>query len=127
MHIIFVCVLILWSGLAHSQTIGVHVYTAHAFNQHLQNVNPGLYYRTNEGWEVGAYRNSYDRPSIYVGKQFEIGPVSVLVGLATGYKGQCPIGCYALTPAVVPSVKWKALRLSAPNLQGIHISLEKEL
>jgi hypothetical protein len=51
------------------------------------NYNVGLGWRTDDNWAVGAYWNSYRKPTVYFGKGFQIGDsnFSVFVGAATGY------------------------------------------
>jgi hypothetical protein len=106
-------------------TVGVHVYTEHFSNAQLQNVNPGVYWVGANGLTIGAYINSYDRPSEYMGYTWQGERFSLMLGAATGYGGQCRV-CKMITPMVVPSVKLGIVRLSIPNAQGIHLSIEKE-
>lgn len=50
------------------------------------NANVGLGWRTDDGWAVGGYYNSYRKLSLYFGKSFELGyRFSVLLGGGTGY------------------------------------------
>ena len=116
---------------AKGDTIGAHLYTAH-WSKHYNNVNTGLYYKTDTGLIAGVYRNSYDRPSAYVGMVVHSGPFEIVAGAATGYKGVCPKVCKTLTPMFVPSLALPltsatTMRLSLPNGQGVHLSLEYKL
>lgn len=86
---------------AKASTIGAHIGSWHdkpGFN----NVNPGLYYRHDNGATVGIYRNSIRRTSTYAGWTFErdLSPsvsAAVTVGVVTGYEMR-------VAPLVVPSV-----------------------
>jgi hypothetical protein len=69
-------------------TVGVHTWSAHEPRGEYSNDNPGAYVR-HGGWQVGAYRNSLRRPTVYVAAEvFGLGQVSVAVGAATGYRGE---------------------------------------
>ena len=46
---------------AQANTIGLHLVSYHTPEKRYNNVNPGIYYRTNEGWTAGIYRNSLSR------------------------------------------------------------------
>ncbi len=71
---------------ASAQTWGVHVASQHIpAKLRYNNLNPGLYYRTEGGWVGGAYMNSLTRPSVYMGHTFSKGPFSVTVAGVTGY------------------------------------------
>jgi hypothetical protein len=80
--------------------------TEHKYN----NFNPGVGYRTDDGWSVGAYYNSYQLTSLYVGKNFNVYKwIGVNVGVATGYSGHgippdnwYEIRPYALLEAKIP-------------------------
>lgn len=118
---------------ANSATFGIHGGTYH-FNRsyNYQEVNPGVYFQSDNGIIVGTYRNSYDRTTVYAGFTIETDDRRfALTGMVgTGYKGMCPRFCGVLTPALTPSVRFPlgdsgaALRLSSPSLQGIHASIE---
>lgn len=133
--VLFICGLLFGLFLVHcaarADTVGVHLYTAH-WSGNYNNVNTGLYYKTDTGLIAGMYRNSYDRPSAYVGMVVHSGPFEIVGGVVTGYKGVCPKVCKALTPMFVPSLALpltgsSTLRLSVPNGQGVHLSLEYRL
>lgn len=119
--LVFLCAVLV--NVCHAQ-VGVHVYTAHFTAHELQNVNVGAYYIAPNGTTVGIYRNSYDRPSAYAGYTWQAGRWGMMVGAATGYNGVCPRVCKTITPMLVPSVKVGLFRLSIPNLQGVHVSVE---
>lgn len=95
--------LLLFPVLASAQTVGLHAVSAH---QHggMNNVNPGLYIRHDNGITAGFYRNSYRRESVYIGYTTEVrrGPVSaaLTIGAVTGYPA-APIMALA-----VPSVAY---------------------
>ena len=70
--------------------LGLHLVSVHAPDDayNLNNVNPGIYARTQSGWEAGVYYNSYRRPSLYAGKEFYVitEGVTASVGVVTGYE-----------------------------------------
>lgn len=60
----------------------VHTHTDYAYN----NNNYGIGYRSDTGWLVGVYHNSYFRPTAYVGKEWMYNQYfGGQVALATGY------------------------------------------
>lgn len=63
--------------------------------------NYGQGYRSASGYAVVAYRNSYDRDSLFVGRELRTtGPLAVglIVGAVTGYP------MWAVAPVVLPEV-----------------------
>ena len=82
---------------ARAGTIGLHLASAHMPERHFNNTNPGLYYRSDEGWTAGAYRNSLRRTSDYAGYTWEWGRLAVTGGAVTGY-------AQSVQPLLVPSV-----------------------
>lgn len=62
------------------RTVGLHVASAHSEGHYYLNgkreaindVNPGVYYRHDNGATVGVYYNSYRRTSAYVGWTFNV-------------------------------------------------------
>lgn len=86
MRYLITAALALLTMAAQAQTVGVHTYTHH-FDSHsgLNERNFGLYVRTQD-WEAGAYRNSYRRNTLYAGKVWSYGPVSLTLGAAYGYQ-----------------------------------------
>lgn len=89
-------------------TLGVHLASLHVPRGDFQEFNPGVYVVA-DTYVAGAYRNSLDRPSVYIGKVFTHGPFSLTVGAISGYQRKeyrapvCPNGnsglganpCYA--------------------------------
>ena len=68
-------------------TVGLHLASVHiparsAYN----NVNPGVYYRSDAGWTAGVYHNSLSRASVYAGYTLEYGRFGLTAGGATGYQ-----------------------------------------
>lgn len=81
--------------------IGLHLATWHAQdNSRYQNVNPGVYVRTECGLGAGVYRNSFNKASAYVSWSADIKdtPLFVSVGAVTGYriKPVSPLGMVGL-------------------------------
>jgi hypothetical protein len=67
--------------------IGLHLFSTHVPNmESTNNVNPGLYARTADGWQAGVYMNTLDRTSVYVAKAFSHGPFSLVLGAMSGYQ-----------------------------------------
>ena len=76
-----------WLAPAHADTVvGVHTWSVHEpRSPDASNDNPGLYVRAN-GWQAGLYRNSVRRPSAYVVRTWDLGPVELAAGVVTGYQ-----------------------------------------
>jgi hypothetical protein len=113
-------------------TLAQHVGTRHFAAAVPNDDNPGLTYQSDSGLILGAYRNSYGRNTVHAGYIIERGPWSVSIGAATGYKGACERWCRTITPMIVPSYRLRldsalAVRLSVPNGQGVHLTVEKPL
>lgn len=70
-------------------TVGIHLVSAHIPQEHQRNDNWGAYVLTERGQIAGAYRNSHDRTTVYVGQTFALGPIEVGAVLATGYDQRC--------------------------------------
>ena len=88
--------------------------------------NIGIYFRCENGFTAGSYKNSDWKHSDYVGYTQSVGVIDITVGLVSGYKIEP-------TPVVIPSVKIGVLRVAylpqAPNRStnttGWHFSFEK--
>jgi len=85
----YLLTLLLLSTAAHADTLGVHAVSWHD-QPGYNNRNPGVYYATDDGIVIGAYRNSQRSNTVYAGKILERNltenvAVSVTLGLATGY------------------------------------------
>ncbi len=91
---------LLASANAAADVVGVHLVSQHFPNRDFNNVNPGLFWRGDAGYQVGVYRNSERRVSFYGGRVFSFmeDRVHVAVGAATGYQAT------PVMPIVVPSV-----------------------
>lgn len=61
--------------------------THHFQGQGWRNNNTGIGYRFDNGMAVGYFRNSEDRDSFYVAKEWRYKYVGVLAGAVTGYSG----------------------------------------
>ena len=79
---------------------GVHIGSQHFPNRSYNNFNPGMYWRTADGWQAGYYVNSVERTSVYGARVYDVleGRMQIAVGLVTGY----PAG--PVLPLVVPSM-----------------------
>lgn len=72
-----------------SVTVGMHIASQHVPEYpHHEQVNPGLYVRMDR-MQLGAYRNSYGRATVYAGYAAPLGPVELMVGVASGYTRRC--------------------------------------
>lgn len=101
---------VLFASAASAGTFGAHVYTAHVDSKYC-NTTPGVYYKADNGFTAGAYRNSECKNiSAYAGYTFEAELVegavtaAVTVGAITGYKTS------PVLPLVVPSVAVKVAK-----------------
>ncbi len=82
---------------AQAGTIGLHVASHHAPAKNYNNSNPGIYYRNDEGWTAGAYRNSLRKDSVYAGYTWKFGALDVTTAGVTGYFDK-------VQPLLVPSI-----------------------
>jgi len=123
------------------ERVGAHLASWHS-RPGYNNTNPGIYVRLNNGLAVGAYRNSLEKTSAYVGAHFDIAlservSAGVTAGVVSGYPGnKWRIG-RDLAPMLVPSVAFDVGRgifaraSLIPNVAGVnnvsvvHLSLEK--
>jgi len=83
-----------------ADTLGLHVASYHS-RPGFCNLNPGVYYRWDNGVQVGGYRNSQCRPSLYAGWFIETeGTVRAGIGLGAvnGYRGK------GILPVLMPSI-----------------------
>lgn len=71
-----------------SVTLGLHLASAHFPERDFSPVNPGIYFRTEQGLTGGFYRNSLGRITAYGGWEWQAGPVGFSLGLASGYQTQ---------------------------------------
>lgn len=69
-------------------SLGLHVASVHVPQHEQNNTNPGLYIRYDQ-WQVGGYENSLGRTTVYGGYAVPVGPIEVMLGLATGYQRIC--------------------------------------
>ena len=113
--------------------IGLNLATAHG-KAGYEDLNPGIYYRADNGLTAGVYRNSQGHTSVIGGWTWETPnkQFALTVGAVTGYEAA------KVMPAVIPSVRFGdpkgiALRMSLlpkppvhSSTWGLHFSLEKE-
>lgn len=116
----FIALIMCFSAGAQAGTIGVHTLSRHGTDDRrvihkdgviehkpYNNQNYGLYYIDDSGLIMGAYKNSYDKNTVYAGWTWSSpnwGPlrVSGTLALATGYR--TVIGVGVLRPMAMPSV-----------------------
>jgi hypothetical protein len=69
--------------------VGLHIGSYHE-SPGFNNANPGIFFRTENDYIIGAYYNSVENPTVYVVKDIKapgrLDHFSVAVGLATGYQ-----------------------------------------
>lgn len=98
----FLAALLMVSTKAEGAEIGAHMGSIHFPQNDNNNFNPGLYYRSDEGWTGGFYYNSERRMSVYAGRTFTYSvhdwKFSATVGGVTGYQRA------AVLPMLVPSI-----------------------
>jgi len=82
---------------AKADTIGLHLGSHHAPAKNYNNTNPGIYFRNDEGWTAGIYRNSLSRTSAYAGYTWKYGMLDITTAGVTGY-------FHKVQPLLVPSV-----------------------
>lgn len=90
--------LVLLAPAARSETVGLHLASAHVPQRQFNNTNPGVYYRSDAGWTAGGYRNSLRRTSVYAGYTWEYRALALTAGAVTGYQD-------TLQPMLVPSLR----------------------
>ena len=84
--------ILLWLLLvtsAHAQTVGLHLFSAHE-QPGMNNTNPGVYVRLDNGLTLGTYFNSVRKQSAYAGWTFETPEwnrltAAITIGAVTGY------------------------------------------
>ena len=95
-----------------ADTIGLHIGSHHFPAKNYNNSNPGLYYRTDEGWTVGGYCNSLRRNSFYAGYTWKFGALDVTTAGVTGY-------FHKVQPLLVPSLSLFTYRGVTPRVAYI--------
>lgn len=152
----FLAILSLVAFQASATTVGLNIGSVHLpADSHLNNWNPGAYVITDSKVMIGAYYNSWKRPSVLVAYDVQYGPFDLFVGVVSGYqRKRRPIPCEelglkfktcwmdegwsrgALAPMLVPSVRLPEIAGFIPRvtvLPGfkssttIHLSFERSL
>ena len=84
------------------------------------NLNPGIGYKTSSGWMFGTYRNSYFKPTYYVGKELMYTEwFGVVLGLGTGYQlatGHAISPIAALEYKIPVADRWSLDLLASPPI-----------
>lgn len=120
------------------ELIGLHTVSVHSASGY-NGVNPGVYLHWRNGVTAGAFYNSYEHTSTYVGWLWHIDKANrfgVLFGAVTGYGSTAER--MPLAPLVAPSARWAvndnlSARISLfPDprqgaVQVLHLSLEWSL
>lgn len=97
---------------AGAATIGLHIASHHAPAKNYNNANPGIYYRSNEGWTIGGYRNSLRKNSVYAGYTWKFGVLDVTTAGVTGYFN-------TVQPLLVPSISLFTYKGITPRIAYI--------
>jgi hypothetical protein len=97
---------------AQAGTIGLHIGSHHMPSKDYNNSNPGMYYRADEGWTAGFYRNSLRKDSVYAGYTWKFGALDVTTAGVTGYFNK-------VQPLLVPSVSLFTYRGITPRIAYI--------
>lgn len=137
--------------------IGLHLFSVHIpGGGQDNNINYGLYMQTKTGIVVGGFKNSYSRPSFYIGQSWSLNITeningSIILGAISGYdlrqysspayfdsnRKYVPAQHYEtgrwndpFGPLIAPSVLlWDTVRITIlPSTHtAIHLSLERKL
>lgn len=113
---------------AFAQTVGVHLGSQHYPSRDFNNVNPGGYVRWDNGLTIGAYRNSFEKTSVYVGYTAEWGWLGLTGGVISGYPQpmflapsvRLPVGPAWARIVVLP-------RIEKQGSSVVHLALEWKL
>lgn len=154
--VVFLLVAAVVPQRAHADTWGLHIASVHVPQRGERDINPGLYWRSDDGITLGGYRNSLGRASVYAGLTIESGPWALTAGVLYGYQAQtsctrsaewyggfiahCDTGPGSSTkfvPLFAPSVRlpgawgWSPRLILMPPYRGsataINLSIEKQL
>lgn len=132
-RIIF-ALLLSFSAVAGAQTIGLHTVSAHEHSG-MNNTNPGLYVRFDNGLTAGFYRNSYREQSAYLAWTVESAQwhnlsAAITAGGVSGYPSARVMAL--VVPSVAYHVGESAVRLGIvprPPKTGaaaaLHLMLER--
>ena len=60
--------LLLCASASSAGTLGLHLGSQHYPAKNFNNLNPGAYYISDDGWTVGTYYNSVRKQSVYARK-----------------------------------------------------------
>lgn len=100
--------------------LGLHLLTAHAAPGY-ETATPGVYAMAPSGLTVGAYRNSYGRPTAYAGWTWSEGRYHVTLIGATGYR-RAPV-----VPLLAGGIKVGQVRFSVlpGRVSALNVSIEE--
>ena len=97
--------------------LAVSVASLHADAHGMNQFNPGMGVEVG-AWHAGEYRNSLDRTSVYLGREFAAGNGPIRAGLLLGaVSGYRRIGGSPVLPLVAPFVSWEGRRF------GVNVAL----
>ena len=116
-------------------TIGLHLVSWHDTGGY-NNVNPGVYTKTECGITIGAYENSINKTTVYVGYTYDPPklPVWASVAIATGYKPETNMTLTPIGMVGLKSQQYKGTRFRIgyiPKIKGVnqvnvlHLTFEK--
>lgn len=124
------------SASAHAATFGLHLATAHFGNAGgatLHSATPGIYLRTDAGLTLGAFRNSYARPSAYAAWTWETDDhrFALTAGAITGYQAArvmplvAPSARIALGQGFAARVVFFPKPIKHGHAAGLHLAIER--
>lgn len=118
-----------WAADVHAQTtVGVHLASLHAPAREHNNINPGVYVRSEAGWMAGAYYNSQRRMTVYAGREWALGgPWAVQTALATGYTYAPIVPVVGLTYSIGGGWRVTALPPTPKSSSLVHLTWETKL
>lgn len=106
-------------------TIGLHIGSWHS-EPGRNNVNPGIYAVTQDGWTAGVYRNSWKRTSVYAGRALfgHREGFALTVGAISGYSHTAlmVVPSYRIGPARISYLP----KFTKEGSHVVHFSVEKE-
>lgn len=79
-----------------ADTFGLHAVSVHS-RPGFNGINPGFYYRAENGLTAGTYRNSENAHSMYAGYTHNLGAFDASIILVNGYRAA------HILPTIVPS------------------------
>lgn len=130
---ILAAVLLVATPPASAATIGLHISTAHFGGHGLHASTPGIYFVSDDGITLGAYRNSQGGRSAYAGLTLHTADdrFAITLGAVTGYTAQrvmpllVPSARIPITHCVSARLSFIPKPLKSGSAAGLHLSIER--